>query len=72
MAHVSASVGTVQFMSAAKTSMAPVATAVSWLSQLPVRPTNTSSTSKRCTSSSPVSMEPTMWRPLAPAALALS
>ncbi len=70
--QVAASVGTVQFMSAANTSRPPVATAISSLSQLPVRPTNTSSTAKRCSSSWPVSMEPTMRRPLAPAALALS
>ncbi len=71
-AQVAARVGTVQFMSAAKTSMAPVAIAISWFSQLPVRPTKTSSTGKRCTSSWPVSMLPTMRRPLAPAARALA
>ncbi len=71
-AQVAPRVGTVQFMSAAKTSRPPVATASSSLSQLPVRPTKTSSTSKRCTSSWPVSMEPTMRSPLAPAALAFS
>src|SRR5674536_266740 len=48
--------GTVQFMSAAKTSRPPVATASSSVSQLPVSPTKTSSTSKRWTSSWPVSM----------------
>ena len=71
-AQVAPRVGTTQFMSAAKTSTPPVATASSSVSQLPVRPTKTSSTSKRWTSSWPVSMEPTMRRPLAPAAFAAS
>ena len=68
--QVSARVGTVQFMSAANTSTAPVATTISVASQLPVSPTKTSSTGKRCTSSWPVSMLPTMRKPWAPAARA--